>query len=163
LPSVSNSDTFRSFTGTESITKKIFPDIAMHFIPRTKNAITGIGCIVLSMGLVMILYWILYLFRQMPIGDIPILSESITALLALMTGYGLIRRKRWAVPCCLVLSGMWAYGVIGGIALDLQHGLSFDSPFGAITDAVMFPLILFFALWLAVTIWNNREQFGKTA
>ena len=135
----------------------------MHIIPKSKKAITGIGWIVIILGLTMAAYWILYIIRQMPVGDIPILSESITALLALTTGYGLLRRRRWAVPCCLVLSGMWAYGVIGGIALVLQHGLSFDSPFGAIIDALMFPLILIFTIWMAVTVWDNREQFVGAA
>jgi hypothetical protein len=135
----------------------------MVLIPKSTKAVTIIGLLVLILGLAMVLYWALYIFRQMPIGDIPILSESITALLSLATGYGLLRRKHWAVPCCLILSGMWAYGVIGGIALVMKHGLSFDSPFGSITDAIMFPLILLFAIWMAVTIWSNREQFKCAA
>lgn len=132
----------------------------MHFIPQSTKAVTVIGWLVLILGFTMVVYWVLYIIRQMPIGEIPILSESITALLALVAGYGLLRRKPWSVPFCLALSGMWAYGVIGGIALVLKHGLSFESPFGAFTDAAMFPLILLFAVWMAATIWKNRNQFN---
>lgn len=131
----------------------------MNIIPRSLKAVNVIGWLVLILGFAMVIYWVLYIVHQMPVGDIPILSESVTALLALTTGFGLLRRKSWAVPSTLVLCGMWAYGVIGGIALVIQHGLSFDSPFGALTDALMFPLILLFAIWMVVTVWINRGQF----
>lgn len=131
----------------------------MNIIPRSLKAVNVIGWLVLILGFAMVIYWVLYIVHQMPVGDIPILSESVTALLALTTGFGLLRRKSWAVPGTLVLCGMWAYGVIGGIALVIQHGLSFDSPFGALTDALMFPLILLFAIWMVVTVWINRGQF----
>jgi len=45
---------------------------------------------------------------------------------------------------------MWGYGVIAGIGVVLKHGTNFDSPFGAITDAILFPLILRFAISMAV-------------
>jgi hypothetical protein len=134
-------------------------EIKMNIVPKSTKIVSIIGWLVLLLGLSMVIYWIMYVVRKMPIGDIPILSESITAMLAFVTGFGLIRRKNWAVPCTLVLCGMWAYGVIGGIALVIQHGLSFDSPFASFTDALMFPLILLFAIWVAVTIWSNREEF----
>jgi hypothetical protein len=47
---------------------------------------------------------------------------------------------------------MWGYGVIGGIGLVLQHGLDFTSPLGALTDAVLFPLILVFSIYLALVV-----------
>ena len=133
----------------------------MIIFPKSTKAITIVGWLVFVLGLTMVVYWLLYIVRKMPMGDIPILSESITALLALITGFGLIQRKSWSVPYTLVLCGMWAYGVIGGIALVIQHGLSFESPFGALTDALLFPMILLFAVWLAGTIWCNREQFKR--
>ena len=135
----------------------------MNIISKSTKSVTIVGWLVFILGLSMVVYWILYVVRKMPIGDIPILSESITALLALVTGFGLIQRRSWAVPFTLVLCGMWAYGVIGGIALVIQHGLSFDSPFGALTDALMFPLILLFSAWIAGTIWSNRDQFKRVA
>jgi hypothetical protein len=49
--------------------------------------------------------------------------------------------------------------VIGGIGLVLQHGLDFSSPFGAISDAVLFPLILVFSVYMAVTVWHQRAWF----
>jgi len=134
----------------------------MHLIPKSSRVVTIIAWLVLTLGLLMLIYWGLYLMRRMPTENIPILSESMTALLAFITGVGLLRRRPWAVPSCLFLSGMWAYGVIGGIALVFQQGLAFDSPFGSITDALMFPLILLYALWMATTVWKNRQEFPGT-
>ncbi len=133
--------------------------IAMGTLSKPSKSLKRIALIVLLLGLAMVIYWTMYLMQRMPVGDIPVLSESITALLALVTGFGLWFRKYWAVPCSLVLAGMWGYGVIGGIALVLQHGLDFTSPFGAFTDAVLFPLILVFAIYMAVIIWRQRELF----
>jgi hypothetical protein len=133
----------------------------MHLIPETDRSMNAIGWLVLLFGIAMVVYWVLYLIRQMPTGGVPILSESVTALLALSTGAGLLRRKKWAVPFCFVLAGMWAYGLIGGIALVLQQGLSFESPFGAATDAALFPVILLFDLWMALTVWSNRLKFSS--
>ena len=49
--------------------------------------------------------------------------------------------------------------MLRGIQLVFEHGLDFSSPFGAITDAVLFPLILIFAVTMAVVVWRNRECF----
>jgi hypothetical protein len=49
--------------------------------------------------------------------------------------------------------------VIGGINRVLENGLDFTSLFGAVTDAVIFPLVLIFALYTAVMIWNNWDLF----
>jgi hypothetical protein len=119
-----------------------------------------VGMVVFILGLVMVVYWAMFLAQGMPVGDIPVLSEAVTAVLALVAGVGLLLRKAWAVPCTLVLAGMWAYGVIGGIALVLRHGLAFDSPFGARVDALLFPLILLFAVYLAVLVWRQRTWFA---
>ena len=107
----------------------------------------------------MVVYWMMFFLRKMPIGDIPIISESVTALLALVTGFGLLFGRQWAVPCCLVLAGMWGYGVIAGIGVVLRHGINFPSPFGAITDSILFPLILLFSIYMAVVIWRQRVWF----
>ena len=133
----------------------------MKVIPKSSGAVTVIGVLVLLLGISMVVYWVMYIVRQMPMDGVPVLSESVTALLALVTGFGVMRRKPWVVPFTLVLCGMWAYGVIAGIALVLKQGLSFDSPFGAATDALLFPLVLLFALWVAATTWMNRAQFTR--
>ncbi len=125
---------------------------------RSKQVLI-MSIIVPLLGLVMVIYWALYFFRGMPGTGIPWLSEFITAGLALCAGIGLLMRKRWAPPAVLVLSGMWAYGVIGGIQLVLENGLDFKSPFGALTDALLFPLILIFSIYLATLIWRERELF----
>jgi hypothetical protein len=134
----------------------------MQSILKSEMSLRVIAWTVLLLGVGMVVYWTMFLVKRMPVGDIPVLSESIAALLALTTGCGLLFRKRWSVPCCLVLAGMWAYGVIGGIALVINHGLNFDSPFGAITDALLFPLILLFNIFMAITIWTQREYFSAT-
>ena len=134
-------------------------DAAMQSDSKSSKSIRVIALVVLLLGLTMVVYWTMFLVQRMPVGDIPLFSESVTALLALVTGLGLWYRKYWAVPCSLALAGMWAYGVIGGIGLVLQHGLDFTSPFGAITDTILFPLILMFSITMAVVIWRQREWF----
>lgn len=68
-------------------------------------------------------------------------------------------RKHWAVPFCLVLAGMWGYGVILGVGVILQHGLNSTSPFGASADAILFPLIVASLINMAVVVWRQREWF----
>jgi len=131
----------------------------MQTISNPPKSLKVIAVVVLLLGLAMVVYWVMFLVQKMPIGDIPILSESVAAILALITGLGLLYRKYWAVPCCLVLAGMWGYGVVGGIGLVLKQSLDFTSPFGALTDAILFPLILIFSIYMAVTMWRQREWF----
>lgn len=131
----------------------------MQTISKPPKSLKVIALVVLLLGLAMVVYWVMFLAQRIPIEDIPVLSESVAALLALITGLGLFYRKPWAVPCCLVLAGMWGYGVIGGIGVVLQHSLNFTSPFGALTDAILFPLILVFSIYMAVVMWRQREWF----
>jgi hypothetical protein len=131
----------------------------MQTISKPPKSLKVIAVVILLLGLAMVVYWVMFLVQKMPIGDIPILSESVAALLALITGFGLLYRKYWAIPCCLVLAGMWGYGVIGGIGLVLKQSLNFTSPFGALTDAILFPLILVFSIYMAVVMWRQREWF----
>jgi len=120
--------------------------------------ITGI---VFLLGTAMVVSWTLWLLRGMSLEGVPVLSELFTAALALVTAVGLLRRRRWSLPLALVLAGMWIYGVVAGIAVVLQHGLDFTSPFGALTDTVLFPLVLAFALSMAVYLWRNRALFQQ--
>jgi hypothetical protein len=110
-------------------------------------------------GIAMFVYWGMFIIQQIPILGIPILSESITACLAIVTAIGIMRMKSWSVPFSLVLSGLWGYGVIAGIQLVLENGLDFSSPFGALTDAILFPLILIYAVYMAFYMWCNRSLF----
>ncbi len=68
--------------------------------------------------------------------------------------------RRWSISTSLFTAGMWAYAVLGGIQLVLEEGLDFTSPFGASTDAVLFPLVLIFAVYLSLVVWRNRESFA---
>ncbi|MBN1219829.1 MAG: hypothetical protein JXM69_12950 [Anaerolineae bacterium] len=78
----------------------------MQTISKSPKSLSVIALVVFLLGLAMVVYWVMFLGQRIPIGDIPVLSESITALLALATGFGLLYRKNWAVPGSLVLAGM---------------------------------------------------------
>lgn len=115
--------------------------------------------IVLILGAAMLVYWGMYYSRGMPLAGIPILSELVNAGLAIISGYGILRPCPWAYRFSIFTAGMWAYGALGGINLVIQNGLDFTSPFGAITDAILFPLILIFAIYLSTVVWKNRVYF----
>lgn len=115
--------------------------------------------IVLLLGIAMLLYWGMFYLQGMPMTGIPVLSELVNAVLALISGIGLLRLRKWSIPTSLFTAGMWAYGVLGGISLVLENGLDFSSPFGALTDAILFPMILVFAVVMAVVVWRNRGVF----
>jgi hypothetical protein len=126
---------------------------------KTITHLRILSIVVLIFAIAMVVYWTLYLIRGMPTEGIPILSEILTALLALVTAFGLLHLKKWSVATALVLAGMWSYAVLGGINLIIEKGLNFASPFGAITDAIIFPIILLFSLYFAYKIWINRNLF----
>lgn len=115
--------------------------------------------IVLVLGIAMLVYWGMFIIQGKPIAGIPVFSELVNAALALISGIGLLRLREWSIPTSLFTAGMWAYGVLGGISLVLENGLDFSSPFGALTDAVLFPLILVFAIYLSNEVWRNRGLF----
>ena len=119
-----------------------------------------VSVVIILLGLAMLVYWGMYAIQGMPTAGIPILSELINAGLAFVSGIGLLCRRKWGIPTTLFTAGMWAYGVLGGIQLVIEHGLDFSSPFGAITDAVLFPLILIFAVYTVTIAWKNREVFN---
>lgn len=127
-------------------------------IRRPKQLIV-INFLVALFGLAMFVYWGMYLMQGLPTTDVPVLSEFATAFLALVSAFGLFRMKPWCVATSLVLAGMWAYGVIGGIQLVFDHGLDFTSPFGALADALLFPLVLIFAVYMATYLWRHRTLF----
>ena len=83
----------------------------------------------------------------------------VAACLAIVTAIGLIRMKSWSLPCSLALAGLWGYGVIAGIQMVLESGFDFTSPFGTLTDAILFPLILAFFVYMAMYLWRNRSVF----
>jgi hypothetical protein len=118
-----------------------------------------VSAIVIFLGFAMLIYWGMFVLQGMPITGIPVLSELINAVLALVSGIGLLRLRKWSIPTSLFTAGMWTYGVLGGVQLVLEHGLDFTSPFGAITDAILFPMILIFAVYFAFVVWMNKEAF----
>ena len=126
---------------------------------NSPNQIKIVAIITLALGFLMLMYWGTYILQGLPIAGIPVLSELVNASLAILSGVGLLRMRKWSIPTSLFTAGMWAYGVLGGINLVLEHGLDFTSPFGAITDAVLFPLIQVFAVYMAVVVWRSREFF----
>ncbi len=121
-----------------------------------------LSVLIFILGLAMFGYWIKYIIDGLPLEDIPILSEGVAAVLALITGPGLYYRKKWSVPAGLLLCGFCLYGCMGGVNLVLYdlfvyEELKYTSPIGALTDAVLFVVIIIFALVLAVFLWKRRE------
>lgn len=120
-----------------------------------------LSVVIFVLGLMMFGYWIKYIIDGLPLKDIPILSEGIAAILALITGPGLYFRKKWSLPAGLVLCGFWLYGCLGGVNLVLYdlivyNELKYISPIGALTDAVLFIVIIIFAIILAAFLWKRR-------
>jgi hypothetical protein len=126
---------------------------------KMTGQIKVVAFIVLLLGIAMLVYWGMFVLQGMPIAGIPVLSELVNAGLAFVSGIGLLRLRKWSIPTTLFTAGMWAYGVLGGINLVLKNGLDFSSPFGALTDAVLFPLILIFSVYLSIVVWRDRELF----
>jgi hypothetical protein len=126
---------------------------------KDNRQIKIVSIVVLLLGSAMLLYWGMFVLQGMSISGIPVLSELVNAGLALISGVGLWRLKRWSIATSIFTSGMWSYGVLGGISLVLENGLDFSSPFGAITDAVIFPLVLIFSVYLSFVVWRNQEFF----
>ena len=126
---------------------------------KVQIQIKVIAIIVLLMGVAMLVYWGMFFLKGMSTAGIPVLSEFVNAGLAFISAIGLLRLRKWSIHTSLFTAGMWAYGVLGGINLVLEKGLDFSSPFGAITDAVLFPLILVFAVFFAFIVWRNRAAF----
>ncbi len=123
-----------------------------------------ISAVVFLLGLAMIVYWTKYILDGLPLTGIPLLPEGTAAVLALVTGVGLFLRQRWALPAGFVLAGFWLYGCFGGINLVLyeltvNRSLGFQSPIGALTDAVLFFLITAFAVFLTGYLWRTRRLF----
>lgn len=121
-----------------------------------------LSIVVFIFGLMMIGYWVSYLVKGLPLEGIPLASELITAALALVTAYGLFKMKSWCLTTGSVLCGMWIYGVVQGINLVINKGLDFSSPIGAFTDAVIFVIVLIFAVWMIFFLWRKRAIFLST-
>jgi hypothetical protein len=120
-----------------------------------------ISVAVFVFGLMMIAYWSAYVVQGMPLEGIPLASELGNATVALVAACGLFRMKRWGYSAGLVLAGMWIYGVVGGIQLVMTKGLDFSSPMGALTDAIMFVLVLAFSIYVVAYLWRKQELFTQ--
>jgi len=134
--------------------------IMIHSRKKPKSLIL-LAVVVFIFGLMMWGYWVKYLLDGLPLKGIPLLPELLNATLALITAIGLFRGNNWSLPAGMVLGGMWIYGVTGGINLVLVEGLAFKSPIGALSDAVIFVIVLIFAVFLTAYLWKNRRLFLK--
>ena len=118
-----------------------------------------LSIVILALGLLMIVYWTMYVVQGMPLEGIPLAPELLAATLALITGYGLLRQRNWSYATGCTLAGLWIYGVVGGLQMVATEGLDFQSPIGALTDALLFVLVLGFSIYLTIFLWKRREQF----
>ncbi len=118
--------------------------------------------IIFLLGLMMFGYWTKYIIDGMPLKSIPIASEGIAAILALITGIGLFQMRQWSFVTGILVSGFWMYGCIGGINLVLydlivHKQLNYQSPIGAWTDAILFIVITALATILVIFLWKMRK------
>jgi len=123
-----------------------------------------ISSIMIVLGLMTLGYWTLYLTKGLPLDDIPLAAEGINAVLAIITGIGLLKRKKWAFATGILVSGFWLYGTIGGLNIFLydimvHQKLNYQSPIGGWTDAILFVITAIWAIILFVTLWRNRKSF----
>ena len=82
----------------------------------------------------MIGYRTAFIKLGMPLERIPIASEIVTALTALIAAIGLFQMKRWGYVVSLVVAGMWIYAVVSGFQFVATEGPEFSSPIGARMD-----------------------------
>jgi len=122
--------------------------------------------IIFVLGVTMFAYWSKCIMDGMTLKAIPIASEGIAAILAIITGIGLYRKKSWSLFTGLTLSGLWIYGCVGGINmvvydLIVSNKLNYESPIGPLTDAIIFILVTAFAVILIFYLWKIRNQLLK--
>lgn len=126
------------------------------------KSIIVFSIIIFLIGLMMFGYWTKYIIDGMPLKNIPIASEGIAAILALITGIGLFKMQKWAFATGILVSGFWMYGCIGGINLVLydlivEKQLKYQSPIGSWTDAILFIIITLWAIILVIYLWRIRK------
>lgn len=127
---------------------------------RRPRALTAVAIVCLGFGLSMFGYWTLYFARGMPAVGIPIGSELINACVAVAAAIGMLKLRRWGYALGLLAAGMWIYGLTGGIGMVLEKGLAFESPIGALSDAILFVVVLAFAITMAGYLYRKRELFA---
>ena len=127
----------------------------MDKIYRRTKGITAISIIIFIFGLLMVGYWTSYIWQGLPLKGIPLGSELLTAVLAIITAIGLFKMRPWSLATALILCGLWIYGVVGGINLVIEKGLDFKSPVGALTDAILFVVVLIFSIFMAIFLWRR--------
>ena len=128
----------------------------MDKINRRTKGITVISIIIFVFGLLMVGYWTLYICQGLPLKGIPIGSELVAAVLAIITAIGLFRMRPWSLATALILCGLWVYGVVAGINMVIENGLDFKSPVGALTDAILFVVVLLFSIFMAIFLWRRH-------
>jgi len=122
-------------------------------------SIVILSAVMCLFGLMMLGYWALYIRQGMPLEHIPLASEILTALAAMVAAYGLYKLKRWGLVASLVVAGMWIYAVVNGIFLLLAEGFAVASPIGAMTDLIAFVLTLIFSLLLIGYLGKRQTLF----
>jgi len=127
----------------------------MEQIKRRTKGITAISIIIFIFGLLMVGYWTSYIWQGMPLKGIPLGSELVAAVLAIITAVGLFRMRPWSLATALILCGLWIYGVVGGINLVIENGLDFESPVGALTDTIIFVVVLICSVFIAIFLWRR--------
>jgi len=86
---------------------------------QANTQIKVVAVIVLLLGIAMLVYWGMFVAQGMPVAGIPVLSELVNAALALISGIGLLRLRKWSIPTSLFTAGMWAFPWVLPLAIGL--------------------------------------------
>ncbi len=105
------------------------------------------GIFTLSMGILMIAVWIVYLalgkfpeLKTVPFeATFLLIAESLTAIALLLGGAGILKKQKWGKKLNLTAMGMMLYTVINSIGVFGQDGI--------------IPLVIFFIILTLLTIF----------
>ncbi len=131
----------------------------MSYEKARPRGILIVSVVMSTLGLIMLVYWAAYVSRGLPLEDIPLVSEILTALGAIAAAYGLYRLRRWGYILSLVVAGMWIYAVVNGIFLLVRERFAVASPIGSVSDFFAFVLTLVFSVFLIRYLWKHPALF----
>ncbi len=112
------------------------------------------GAFALSMGILMVLVWIVYIaigqadFQSTPFEAISLLAaEALTALALIVGGIGLLVRQPWATAVHIASLGMMLYTSVNSIGVFAQ---------AAVVPAIIFFVVLTLATTGVILAWARR-------
>ncbi len=112
------------------------------------------GAFALSMGILMVLAWIVYIaagqadFQSAPFEAVSLLAaEALTALALIVGGIGLLARQPWAIGVHIASLGMMLYTAVNSIGVFAQTG---------VIPASIFFVVLTLTTAVVILAWARR-------